>query len=151
MAAVPSSIWSRDLSTNEASSGSIVGGGEAAIGADRRRALIVGARREDSEPFGEQALGRTEQVPAPLHHRPQRPMARQARPVAAGEQTEAIRQPGGDLGHGQHPSRAAASSMASGSPSSRRTISTTGPRVAASRTKSGRAAVARSSHSRTAG
>ena len=48
-------------------------------------------------------------------------------------------------------SRAAASSIASGKPSSRRTISTTAPMVRSSMTTSGRAAAARSANSRTAG
>ena len=71
------------------------------------------------------ARARVEQLVAPVDRRAQRLLPRRRRPAAAGQQPEAVVEPCRDLLHGQHATRAAASSSASGMPSSRRQICAT--------------------------
>ena len=95
-------------------------------GRPRRRPARVAPEPNTREVLGDLALEPVEQVPAPLDDGAQRAVPGHRRAPAAGEQPEPVGQPVGDLGDGDSTrSRAAASSMASGRPSSRRTICTT--------------------------
>ena len=113
-----------------------------AAGRRRRRAPALAASAPAGKTASRSASSRSsvgQQVPAPLDHRPQRPVPGERGPAAAGQQPEPVGQPGGDLGRrGSTRSRAAASSIASGRPSSRRQISTTGGDVVVVEHEAGR-------------
>ena len=70
-------------------------------------ASSVKAPAKTREPDEQRLLGRGEQVVAPVHRRPERLLARQGRAPPAGEQAEAVVQPGGDRLDGQRPAPAA--------------------------------------------
>ena len=93
----------------------------AVAGADRLGRLERPAPGEDRQPPEQRALRLAEQVVAPVDQRAQRLLARQGRPAAAGQQPEAVVQPGGDLLDRQRAARAPPPARcASGMPSSRR-------------------------------
>ena len=109
---------SSDLSTSDGEAVEHVGSPR-----DRGGGLLGRARAEHGQPAGERALVLLQQAPAPVDHGAQRAVARQRGAAAAGQQPEAVVEARGELLDGIVRSRAAASSIASGSPSRRRQIS----------------------------
>ena len=107
------------------------------------------AAAEHREAAQDPALGVIQQVPAPVHDGPQRLMPRQRGPAAVSRLKRSSSLPGGHLAGVSDRSRAAASSMASGLPSSARQIRMTGSAVTSSTLKPGRTAAPRSASSRT--
>ena len=80
--------------------------GEAVARADRLGGLQRPAAGEDRQPPQQRPLRLGQQVVAPVERRPQRLLARQRGPAAAGQQPEAVVQPPGDLLDRQRPARA---------------------------------------------
>ena len=119
--------------------------------AHRLRRLDRAAAREHAEAREQPPVLGIEQVVAPVDRAAQRPLALRAgraRPPTAGP---AGRPGAATIAAGERSRiRAAASSIASGRPSSRRTISATLRPFSAVSVKSGRTAIARSTNSRTA-
>ena len=91
-----------------------------------------------------------EEVPAPVDERMERLLARDGRPAAPGQQAEPVAQPQAMSSGDMADTRAAASSIASGMPSSRWQISTTEATLDSRSVNAGSADVARSVNSRTA-
>ena len=96
-----------------------------ASGADALGRLYRPPASEDREPHQQAAFGIGQQLVAPVDCRFERPMTRNSRPTVAHEQAKAIVQSIANLVHRENLTRAAASSMASGTPSRRRQISAT--------------------------
>lgn len=76
---------------------------ELVVGADLLGEFEGRAAVEDRQPPQQHPLGFLQQVPAPLHHRPQRLVPRQDGTSARGEQPEPVVETVGDLGHRQRP------------------------------------------------
>ena len=76
-------------------------GDDGAAGRHRLGRLEGERPREHREPGEQRALGVGQQVEAPVHGGAKRPMTRQCRAAAPGQQAEAMVEPGGDLGRRQ--------------------------------------------------
>ena len=113
-------------------------------------ALECEAADEDRETAKERLLGVVEQVVAPPNRVTHRLLAQGQITRAAAEQRQSLFQACSSAAGGKTLIRAAASSIASGSPSTRLTMSATAGSVSAVRRKSGLMACARSVKSRTA-
>ena len=115
-------------------SGSASGIGIRAGHGDCGDGIQVAAAHEDTEPPEHLLEVGVEQVVAPRDRRPQRPLP--ARPVDFGRgEVQAVPEPGKQCLRGQQLTRAAASSMASGRPSSRRQIAATSATLSGVRPK----------------
>ena len=98
-----SSAISTDLSTSPGHRLEHLVGGQPVAAADPLGGLQVEPAGEHRCPRPHQPLRFGAQLEAPLHRRPQRPMPRQRRPVAGGQQPEPVIQPRRQLLHRQRP------------------------------------------------
>ena len=108
-----------DLSTSATSRSSTSTGVDVAAGGDLLGRVEREAAGEHREAPEHRALALGQQLVAPVDRRLQRLLAGQHRARAAGEQPEAVVEPGRDLLDRSPRTRAAASSTASGMPSRR--------------------------------
>ena len=146
-----SSATTSDLSTSPAEQVEHLLRCDALARADRLRGLQRPPTGKDGQPAQQDLLALGEQIMAPIHQRPQGLLAGQGRrelpPVSRRKRSSSRR---AICSRPSTRTRAAASSMASGMPSSRQQISARAGAVALLTAKSARAATARSMNRRTA-